>query len=164
MSEKYIYGTCIICGKEFKQYASNYKTNTPKYCSRMCYHISTRKDRSCTCENCGKIFNKKCAKEKRRFCSNDCFAEWKRKRERNITTGKDGYRYIWLSDGTAIKEHIYVMEKHLGRKLKRGECVHHIDRNRSNNSISNLCLMTIGEHSRLHRRLEIEEGKRLFGR
>lgn len=42
-----------------------------------------------------------------------------------------------------IYEHIYVMCNHIGRKLNPDECVHHIDRNKENNSLSNLQLMTI---------------------
>lgn len=49
-----------------------------------------------------------------------------------------------------IYEHIYVMCNHIGRKLNPDECVHHIDRNRENNSLSNLQLMTLSEHAKLH--------------
>lgn len=49
-----------------------------------------------------------------------------------------------------IDEHRYVMEKHLGRKLKRNEIVHHIDGNKSNNNIENLTIMSLSEHARLH--------------
>lgn len=49
-----------------------------------------------------------------------------------------------------VREHILVMEKHLGRYLTYDEVVHHIDRNKLNNDISNLQLMTKYEHKRLH--------------
>jgi hypothetical protein len=39
-----------------------------------------------------------------------------------------------------ILEHRYVMEQHIGRPLNANETVHHIDENRSNNSIDNLML------------------------
>ena len=51
-----------------------------------------------------------------------------------------------------IYEHIYVMCEHIGRKLKEHECVHHKDRNRSNNSLDNLELLTISEHTKLHQK------------
>lgn len=55
-----------------------------------------------------------------------------------------------IHKGRAV--HRVVMETILGRPLKRKEHVHHIDKNRGNNSVENLQLMTISEHIRLHRR------------
>jgi hypothetical protein len=46
--------------------------------------------------------------------------------------------------------HRVVMEKYLGRKLKKGEIVHHIDGNKHNNDIKNLELMTQSKHASLH--------------
>ena len=59
--------------------------------------------------------------------------------------------YIEVKTESGYKrEHVYVMELHLGRKLEIGEVVHHIDCNKQNNSIENLMLMTHGEHSAHH--------------
>ncbi len=41
-----------------------------------------------------------------------------------------------------------IMEKHLGRKLKRGEQIHHKDGNSMNNAISNLEIVSMAEHNR----------------
>lgn len=49
-----------------------------------------------------------------------------------------------------VLEHRLVMEKHIGRYLHRGEAVHHINKNVADNRISNLALMSIGEHARKH--------------
>ena len=49
-----------------------------------------------------------------------------------------------------IDEHRLVMENKLKRTLSRQEVVHHIDGNKRNNSIQNLQLMSLSEHSRLH--------------
>lgn len=67
-----------------------------------------------------------------------------------------GYKYCYnpehplANSAGKVMEHVFVMVKHLGRPLKTGECVHHKDRVRSNNSIDNLQVMTMQEHGKLH--------------
>lgn len=46
--------------------------------------------------------------------------------------------------------HRVVMENHLGRLLNSTEIVHHLDKNRHNNSIENLEVMSGNTHSSLH--------------
>lgn len=53
------------------------------------------------------------------------------------------------SGGWAL-HHIYTMEKHLGRKIVKGEVVHHIDGDKTNNSLDNLVLMSVTEHNKCH--------------
>ena len=60
--------------------------------------------------------------------------------------------YVRVNKGKGrVLEHVWVMEQFIGRKLKPGELVHHINENRSDNRIENLQLMTISEHQRYHR-------------
>lgn len=42
-----------------------------------------------------------------------------------------------------------IMEKHLGRKLKRDEQIHHKDGNAMNNAISNLEIVSMAEHNKV---------------
>lgn len=49
-----------------------------------------------------------------------------------------------------IAEHIIVMQGLLGRLLKEGEIVHHLDGNKLNNDPINLELMTRARHTSLH--------------
>lgn len=57
-------------------------------------------------------------------------------------------------NGRKAPVHVWVMEKMLGRKLFRDECVHHIDGNKQNNKAINLQVMTSVEHRHCHESLE----------
>ena len=61
-----------------------------------------------------------------------------------------GYIMLTLDNGRRVLEHRYVMEVVLGRKLLRGEVVHHRNKIRSDNRRENLELMTWKSHSTHH--------------
>lgn len=57
--------------------------------------------------------------------------------------GRKNSKYVYL--------HSVVMCESLGiTEIPKGFCVHHIDGNKTNNDISNLCLLTVEAHSKLH--------------
>ena len=54
--------------------------------------------------------------------------------------------------GTGKLVHRWIVEKNIGRKLKLTETVHHINRNKADNRLSNLWLFeNQSAHDRIHR-------------
>ena len=62
----------------------------------------------------------------------------------------NGYKCKIGNDGNIVYIHREVMEEKLGRKLKPGEIVHHIDENKLNNDPDNLELTNYVKHGRHH--------------
>jgi len=67
-----------------------------------------------------------------------------------------GYMYAIIPDHPCadkygkVNEHHYVVYEETGRLLNEDEVVHHKDRDKANNKIDNLQVMTKSEHARLH--------------
>ena len=64
-----------------------------------------------------------------------------------------GYVMVCMGDGTRRLEHHLVAEKALGRKLRRGEHVHHINCNPADNRPENLLICSRAYHATLHWRM-----------
>jgi len=65
-------------------------------------------------------------------------------------------------DGKKMDLHRHLMEVKLGRKLTRGEVVHHINGDPLDNRIENLQLMTCREHNIFHGCVGRAKPKRIF--
>lgn len=62
--------------------------------------------------------------------------EWRVPGSRCVSS--EGYVMVKLDDGSYGAEHRMVMETHVGRRLERGETVHHVNGDRADNRIENL--------------------------
>jgi HNH endonuclease len=101
--------------------------------------------------------------------TNRCKKPQGRFRGRRLKLATNGYRLIFLGvghhlahrDGYAY-EHRVVAEQKLGRRLRPGEQVHHLDENKQNNDPANLeVVANFAAHQVLHRTTGIK--KRLPG-
>lgn len=99
-------------------------------------------------------------REKGLYCSSRCALAAVRTSEHQKAAAKKSAqiiiaRYRGTGTKTYVKEngrhqHRVVMERKLGRKLRKGEIVHHIDHNKKNNHPDNLQVINQAEHCRLH--------------
>ena len=65
-----------------------------------------------------------------------------------------GYIKEWVGFGkNPVWQHIRIVEDAIGRKLKRGECVHHINGVHDDNRNSNLLLCDRKYHCWIHNRM-----------
>lgn len=67
----------------------------------------------------------------------------------NYKFRKDKKRGYWYCSVLHKYLHVYVYEKYNG-KIKKGYEVHHKDKNKDNNNIDNLILLSVHEHRELH--------------
>ena len=167
--KKGTYKDCLVCGNAFYYPASSIKYRTPKYCSRKCSGLGTQNREVFQCSFCKKdipVMQSRAEKHNNHFCNILCHHKYMHEKPNRVVNGfwyENGYKVISVkSKKQGKKEHIKVMEEHIGRSITKNEVVHHINEVKDDNRIDNLQLMTRSEHARLHRLQDIANGKKLF--
>ena len=134
---------CKICNKEFEHISS--RSNTAKYCSRTCYYKGQKLNGTITllCMHCKKEFNGSPSHiGKRKFCSRDC-------------QNKESHKIFKPAFSTVRKS---MLRRGLINKCNRCSYdkqtkilgIHHKDRDRNNNELSNLEVLCPNCHSLEH--------------
>lgn len=147
------------CGNNFIA-----KKQSNVFCSNKCssHYRNRDKKRTILCNQCGKEFERpNCHIGERNFCSKECALKYTVDNglmaEANHTNWKggkstqDGYIFKRIGKGKYVGEHRLIMEKEIGRVLRDDEIIHHVDRNKLNNRIDNLQILSRAEHIEIHR-------------
>lgn len=155
---------CAWCKTEFKIKPSKLKERN--FCCKNCYYAyKARNQIQTTCFRCGKPVVKPPSKaSERSFCSPQCLMKTlneelnphrmtmqTRLKIRKAMLNKSKSDYYEKTFGQHT--HRWVAEIMLGRKLKPGEVVHHIDGNKRNNKPGNLMVFSSqSEHLEWHKK------------
>lgn len=141
---------CASCGKSFCP-----PRNSPRAtCSRECRYALV----SATHKESGiKPTDTRTPEQRREQIKGANAPWWKGGRHRNdsgyvMVVAPDDFPFPSMLDKSRrIREHRMVMALHLGRELARGEVVHHVNHDRTDNRLENLHLYAShSEHMRSH--------------
>lgn len=150
---------CQYCSSEFYAKPSWLVRGFGKYCSRECAHEMQKNGSMVECFICRKeVYKQKKALLKsqsgKQFCSKSCQTVWRNSivyigaSHPNWKGGKSAYRSIMH------RKHGAKACARCNTKDIRVLVVHHIDRNRNNNSVDNLIWLCHNCHFLIHRHTE----------
>ena len=147
---------CKLCSTEFYAKPSWIKNGYGKYCSVPCRHKSQKNGSIFSCHTCSKnvyrsLKNQRSSKSGKYFCSKSCQTLWRNSEVHiganhpNWTTGQSSYR-------SRLRRSERVQEcKRCLNDDDRILSVHHKDRNRDNNVLSNLIFLCHNCHYLVHK-------------
>jgi len=150
---------CIECGVSFFDKQSKKRV----YCSKKCLYkglserytgrkITEEEKERLRSYNYNRVFTKEHKENLSKAHKGNKNSQWKGGRR----IDKSGYVLIYSplhpnrDKDNIVREHRLIMESKIGRFLKKGEIVHHMNDNKSDNRIENLQLLTKIEHAKLH--------------
>ncbi len=145
---------CKKCSKTFYGKPSLISKGQAKYCSLPCRYEDRKLGKNIKCDLCGKESYKqlkaiKNSKSKKFFCSKSCQTVWRNKefvgeKHKNWKEGLFAYRSVL--DRNKIEKTCTLCRTEDLRIL----AVHHIDKNRKNNNVSNLAWLCHNCHFLVH--------------
>jgi hypothetical protein len=145
---------CKQCEKVFSVKPFWIKKGFGKYCSAACQHLGMRKGKDVSCATCGKTAYKKLkalrgSKSGLFFCGKSCQTRWRNQlyigdKHANFVDGLHSYRSV-LERNKVPK--ICCLCKTADTRVL---AVHHIDKNRKNNALSNLAWLCHNCHFLVH--------------
>nr|DAV53029.1 MAG TPA: HNH endonuclease [Caudoviricetes sp.] len=107
------------------------------------------------CDACSKQYRPRTSTS--RFCSRPC--QWSKnggqnRKKESWWINPRGYieGRVWIDEQTQVyvKQHRWIMQKHLDRDLLPTEDVHHLNEIKTDNRIENLQIIDHGQHATLH--------------
>ena len=139
---------CEYCGKETTRREYDYNRARRHFCSGECSSSAHSESYRGKTHWATGVEQSNSHKEKRGIYKSgkDCH---------NYIDGRkiqNGYVMV-KDDGKWTQEHRLVVERAIGRKLKKGEVVHHVNGDRTDNRNSNLVLCEKSYHQWLERRM-----------
>ncbi len=146
---------CNSCGKPVQRFPSELRTQTQVHCCRECkYAVGWV---TLTCEGCSRAFVRTKSDiapwTVHHYCSRECAFRAQRWDKHPTWKGgtiiQNGYVLIRVPNGYK-RVHVMMAEKVVGRPLRKGEVVHHINCDPSDNRPSNLLICTVAYHKWLH--------------
>ncbi len=155
--------SCQICKSSFYAKPSHIIKGWGRYCSKSCHNESQKTGKTYACFTCEKAVyrNKKDqvgSKSGKFFCSKSCQTIW-----RNATVHTGNRHGNWNGGGASyrtilIKSGMVQICKKCHNNDKRILAVHHKDKDRQNNDLSNLIWLCHNCHYLVHRHKEEAEG------
>ncbi len=149
------YTDCTICNSKFYAKPRHLKIGWGKYCSNACKYEGQRTGFFVSCKTCFAQIRKtpkdiRHSKSGNFFCNKSCQTIWRNKHYSEVKhpTWKNGinaYRSILLRRGGLVQC------LRCGNDDKRILIVHHLDKNRTNNNLSNLVWLCPNCHMLIHR-------------
>jgi len=139
---------CTHCGKPMLRYACSLKPGCKPYCSQSCLSDHRRHGSLITCDQCGGQVYRRFGEQdrevrKKQFCSISCYHQ----------NRKDNMKITVYPKRGSVHIHRIEAEHLLGRPLRAGEVVHHIDGDKHNNSKVNLLVFRSQvDHAAYHAR------------